>query len=80
MALISAGAVLVRRASEPDGVEREKVSSGPSTMLVRVIALGVTVAVVTGTVVTGAGPHAGDENAVRLNVEFQPLPEFTERA
>ena len=73
MALISAGAVLVRRASEPDGVEREKVSSGPSTMLVRVIALGVTVAVVTGTVVTGAGPHAGDENAVRLNVEISTV-------
>ena len=73
MALISAGAVLVRRASEPDGVEREQVSSGPSTKLVRVIALGVTVAVVTGTVVTGAGPHAGDENAVRLNVDISTV-------
>ena len=43
----------------------------PSTsQLVRGLALGTTVAVVTGTVVTGAGPHAGDENAVRLNVDI----------
>jgi len=41
--------------------------------LVRVLALGVTVAVVTGTVVTGAGPHAGDENAVRLNVDISSI-------
>jgi len=31
------------------------------------------VAVVTGTVVTGAGPHAGDENAVRLNVDIPSI-------
>lgn len=70
MALIASGAVLVRRSSEPDGVPRERVSSDRATKLVRVLALGVTISVVTGTVVTGAGPHAGDENAIRLNVDI----------
>ena len=70
MALIASGAVLVRRSSEPDGVRRERVVSSRTSQLVRGLALGTTVAVVTGTVVTGAGPHAGDENAVRLNVDI----------
>ena len=70
MALIASGAVLVRRSSEPDGVPRERVASDRATKLVRVLALGVTISVVTGTVVTGAGPHAGDENAIRLNVDI----------
>ena len=70
MALIASGAVLVRRSSEPDGVRRERVVSSSASQLVRGLALGTTVAVVTGTVVTGAGPHAGDENAVRLNVDI----------
>jgi len=34
------------------------------------VAAGTTAAVLTGTVVTGAGPHAGDENAVRLDVSI----------
>lgn len=70
MALIASGAVLVRRSSEPDGVRRERVVSSSASQLVRGLALGTTIAVVTGTVVTGAGPHAGDENAVRLNVDI----------
>ena len=70
MALIASGAVLVRRSSEPDDVRRERVVSSSTSQLVRGLALGTTVAVVTGTVVTGAGPHAGDENAVRLNVDI----------
>lgn len=70
MALIASGAVLVRRSSEPDGVRRERVVSSSTSQLVRGLALGTTIAVVTGTVVTGAGPHAGDENAVRLNVDI----------
>ena len=70
MALIASGAVLVRRSSEPDDVRRDRVVSSSTSQLVRGLALGTTVAVVTGTVVTGAGPHAGDENAVRLNVDI----------
>ena len=33
----------------------------------------VTVALVTGTVVTGSGPHAGDENALRLGFEVREV-------
>jgi cytochrome c oxidase assembly protein subunit 15 len=68
MALIASGAVLVRRSGQPDGVPRRASVSPVSRLAVGLIGLGTTVAVVTGTVVTGAGPHAGDENAVRLDV------------
>jgi len=68
MGLIVAGAVLVRRAGEPDGVPRRPTVGPASTLLVRGHFAAVCVAVVTGTVVTAAGPHAGDETAVRLDV------------
>ncbi|MFM9138531.1 MAG: heme A synthase, partial [Actinomycetota bacterium] len=32
--------------------------------------VGATVAIVTGTVVTGSGPHAGDEDAIRLGFDI----------
>lgn len=68
MGLIVAGATLVRRAGEPDGVPRRPVV-GPVTLgLTRAHFAAVCVAVVTGTVVTAAGPHAGDETAERLDV------------
>lgn len=66
--LIAAGVTLVRRSGEPAGVERRTIVSQPARTLAWLVALGTSVAVVTGTVVTGAGPHAGDENAVRLDV------------
>jgi cytochrome c oxidase assembly protein subunit 15 len=68
MMLIVAGTVLVRRSGEPDGVPLERVVSRPTERLVWLHFLIVTIAIVTGTVVTGAGPHAGDENAERLDV------------
>jgi cytochrome c oxidase assembly protein subunit 15 len=68
MMLIVAGTVLVRRSGEPDGVPLERVVSRPTERLVWLHFLTVTIAIVTGTVVTGAGPHAGDENAERLDV------------
>jgi heme a synthase len=66
--LIAAGVTLVRRAGEPADVARRTVVSPAARTLAWLVALGTSVAVVTGTVVTGAGPHAGDENAVRLDV------------
>jgi len=68
LVLIAAGMTLVRRAGEPAGVERRTLVTPRARALVWLVALGTSVAVVTGTVVTGAGPHAGDENAVRLDV------------
>lgn len=68
MALIVGGAVLVRRAGEPDGVSRRRVVSTTARRLTSALFASTCVAVVTGTLVTGAGPHAGDERAVRLDV------------
>lgn len=70
MALVASGATLVRRSGEPDGTTRRHVVSSRTRFNVWGIVLGTTVAIVTGTVVTGAGPHAGDEEAVRLGVEI----------
>jgi len=68
MGLIVAGATLVRRAGEPDGVARRRVTTVPTQRLTWLL-MGVTwVAVFTGTLVTGAGPHAGDETAKRLDL------------
>lgn len=70
MALIVTGTVLVRRAGEPDGVERVAVVSEPTRRLVLLLFALTWVAVFTGTLVTGAGPHAGDENAERLDLDI----------
>jgi len=70
LVLIAAGVALVRRAGEPDGAPRQPCVPVVDRVLVWGVALGTTLAVVTGTVVTGAGPHAGDENAVRLDVSI----------
>ena len=70
MALIVVGTVLVRRAGEPDGAVLRSAVTEPTKHLTRVL-FGLTcVAVFTGTIVTGAGPHAGDEDAERLNVSI----------
>lgn len=65
MFLVSTGWILVRRAG---GDVQRLVLSAFDTRLVRIVAVLASLAVVTGTVVTGAGPHAGDENAPRLDV------------
>ena len=65
MFLVGTGWILVRRAG--GDVDRLALPSG-DTRLVRTVAVLASVAVVTGTVVTGAGPHAGDENAPRLDI------------
>lgn len=68
MALIAAGATLVRRAGEPDGVTRVPAVSRAARQLTAAHFAATCVAVVTGTIVTAAGPHAGDETAERLGV------------
>jgi cytochrome c oxidase assembly protein subunit 15 len=68
MGLIVTGAVLVRRSGEPDGVPRSPVVRRETQWWTWVL-FGLTwVAVFTGTLVTGAGPHAGDEEAKRLDI------------
>lgn len=70
MALIVAGTVLVRRAGEPDGVERRPVVSAKTAGAAKLLFALTCVAIFTGTLVTGAGPHAGDEDARRLDLDI----------
>lgn len=70
MGLIAAGAVLVRRAGEPDNLARRPTVDAASRWLAGLLLIGTSVAIVTGTVVTGVGPRAGDEEAVRLGVDI----------
>lgn len=70
MALIVTGTVLVRRAGEPDGVPRRRVVSETGQRLTWLLFAFACVAIFTGTLVTGAGPHAGDENAERLDLDI----------
>jgi cytochrome c oxidase assembly protein subunit 15 len=71
MVLVANATVLVHRAAEPDGGPRVAAVSPEIGRHVTVIAAMTAVALVTGTVVTGAGPHAGDEEARRFAVAIQ---------
>ena len=73
MALIVAGTTLVRRSGEPDGVAPTVVVSGPTRRLVQLQFLLACSAIFTGTLVTGSGPHAGDENAERLGFDISAI-------
>lgn len=73
MALIVGGTILVRRAGEPDDVPRAVVVSQPTQRLVWLHFALTWVAVFTGTLVTGSGPHAGDEDAKRLGFDIPSI-------
>ncbi len=64
------GTMLVRRAGEPDGVPRRRMVDGATEKLVWVHFALSCLAIFTGTIVTGSGPHAGDETAVRLDIKI----------
>ena len=66
MVLVANATVLVRRAGEPDGVERRDTVSPVTRAIAFAVAAGASLAVFTGTLVTGAGPHAGDEDVQRF--------------
>jgi heme a synthase len=68
MILVANAVVLVHRAGEPDDGVRTEVVTPLSARLTWLLAVASAVAIVTGTVVTGAGPHAGDEEARRFGV------------
>jgi cytochrome c oxidase assembly protein subunit 15 len=78
MVLVANATVLVRRAGEPDpalssdgfewlhAVERQDTVSTATRATAFALASGTSLAVFTGTLVTGAGPHAGDEDVRRF--------------
>lgn len=63
--LVWNGVVLHHKASEPDGLRRPRATREVSRMSLGLSALA-GVVLVTGTLVTGSGPHGGDEAADRL--------------
>jgi cytochrome c oxidase assembly protein subunit 15 len=73
MVLVALAAVLVARSSEPDDGERALAVGTPTATYVRAITGLSALALVSGTFVTGAGPHAGDETAKRFDVAISSM-------
>ncbi len=70
MALIAVAVVLYERSGEPDDPARPV--AHPAVRLLGTVLIGVTtMTLVLGTVVTGSGPHSGDENA-QHRLPFSP--------
>jgi cytochrome c oxidase assembly protein subunit 15 len=67
MVLVWNAVVLHHRAGQPDGPSRPVVA-GHLVTLSRLLFAAAALVVFTGTVVTAAGPHAGDESARRLDL------------
>jgi heme a synthase len=75
MAVIAAAYTFWRRTAEPDGPARAAVprSLRQLTWLTTVVAAAV---LVVGTVVTGAGPHAGDKDAKRNGLDLESISQL----
>lgn len=69
MVLVANAIVLVRRSQEDDGKRRLLVTALQERLVWALMVMG-SLAIVTGTVVTGTGPHAGDEDAPRFGFEI----------
>jgi cytochrome c oxidase assembly protein subunit 15 len=67
MVIVWNAVVLHVRAARPDGRAVPLVPAGAQRLL-RAVFVGAAAVVLTGTVVTAAGPHAGDEAAERLDI------------
>lgn len=70
MVLVANAAVLVRRSAQPDEGRSVRAVDDSQRRLIRLVGILGTAAVVTGTVVTGTGPHAGDEDAPRFGFDI----------
>jgi cytochrome c oxidase assembly protein subunit 15 len=75
LVLVWNATVLHHRAGEEPGPARRVVSS-ETVAMARLIAASAVLAIFLGTVVTGAGPHAGDETATRLDVDVADVARF----
>ncbi|NDC44684.1 MAG: heme A synthase [Actinobacteria bacterium] len=62
---------LLVRVAHPDNAQLGHLEGSRS--LGALFAVATTCAIVTGTMVTGSGPHAGDENAIRLGFEIRDI-------
>ncbi len=66
MVLVAIAVVLVIRSREPDDAKRVSAVVPRTRHRVRLMVVWTAIAIVAGTVVTGTGPHAGDEQARRF--------------
>jgi len=78
LALVTTAVFLVELAGAPNAegvaVSDQTAPTRPQTKRIADLVLGLCgLAIVLGTLVTGAGPHAGDENAIRLNFDLRSL-------
>jgi cytochrome c oxidase assembly protein subunit 15 len=67
MLLVADAVVLHHRAGQPDGIARQPVVAPEVRTMGRIMIVACALVLATGTVVTGAGPHGGDENVHRLD-------------
>ncbi len=70
MVLVANALVLVRRSSRPDDGISVSTVDRTQFRLIRAIGVLASAAIATGTVVTGTGPHAGDEEAPRFGFDI----------
>lgn len=75
MVLIANAVWLVHRAGMPDGALEHRVTA-PLRSHVMLLAVTTALAIGLGTVVTGAGPHAGDESARRFGFDIGRTAQF----
>ncbi len=73
MVLVALATVLVVRSGEPDEGLRVSTVSARTSLYVRGITAMTALALVSGTFVTGSGPHAGDEKAKRFHVAISSM-------
>ena len=66
MVLVALAVVLVIRSREPDGAKRVSTVVPRTKHRLRLMVVWTALAIVAGTVVTGTGPHAGDDKARRF--------------
>jgi cytochrome c oxidase assembly protein subunit 15 len=72
LALVTNAVVLHVRAGEPATPSTPVVGTGLRRLVVALVP-ALAVAVVAGTVVTGTGPHGGDEDAVRFGFDIETV-------
>jgi len=75
MALIAGAYALWRRTAEGDS-PAQPVVPAPLRALARLTAVAALAVIVAGTIVTGSGPHAGDEHAKRNGLDPQAVSQF----
>jgi cytochrome c oxidase assembly protein subunit 15 len=77
MVLIAAAASLYERRNYPASKKYSQIEAGPTSKQIKVVSLIHLVlsfaVIVLGTLVTGSGPHAGDEKARRFGFDIQTI-------